>query len=66
MRALFAIIFAVLMTGAEALSAELLATQITQTNAARHVENGPDAIGGIGDWILSNGTICLIVAGLAN
>ena len=66
MRALFAIIFAVLMTGAEALSAELLATQITQTNAASHVENGPDAIGGIGDWILSNGTICVIVAGLAN
>ena len=66
MRALFAIIFAVLLTKAEAVAAELLATQITPANAARHVENGPDAVGGIGDWILSNGTLCVMVAGLAN
>ena len=67
MRGYFAIICFVLMTSAEAGSADrLLATQITPTNAARHIENGPDAVGGIGDWILSNGTICVIVAGLAN
>ena len=66
MRAFFAIIITVLCPSAEAVAADLLATQITPANAARHVQNGPDAVGGVGDWILSNGTICVIVAGLAN
>ena len=43
-----------------------VATKITTANAAQHVQSGPDAIGGVGDWVLSNGTLCVIVAGLEN
>ena len=44
----------------------LTATQITAKNAAQWVQKGPDAIGGIGDWVLSNGTLCILFAGLAH
>ena len=44
----------------------LVAEKITSANAARHVQAGPDAVGGIGDWALSNGTLCVIIAGLEN
>ena len=47
-------------------AAGLVAEKITAANAARHVQNGPDATGGIGDWVLSNGTLCIIIAGLEN
>ena len=30
------------------------------------MQNGLDATGGIGDWVLSNGTLCVIIAGLEN
>ena len=42
----------------------LLSLQITEANAAQYVQRGPDATGGIGDWILSNGTLCVIIADL--
>lgn len=51
---------------AEAGDNGFVATKITTTNAAQYVQSGPDAIGGIGDWFLSNGTLCIIVAGLEN
>lgn len=38
------------------------AQQITQDNAERLVQHGPDATGGIGDWSLSNGTVCAIIS----
>ena len=38
-------------------AAELVATRITAENAAQYVQAGPDAAGGIGDWILSNGSV---------
>ena len=46
--------------------AEPMAEKITAANAATHVQNGLDATGGIGDWALSNGTLCVIIAGLEN
>lgn len=47
-------------------ASDLTAVKITPANAATHVQSGHDAIGGIGDWALSNGTLCLILAGLEN
>jgi len=38
------------------------AQQINASNAAQMIQGGPDAIGGIGDWFLSNGTICAIIS----
>lgn len=47
-------------------AAELTATRITAENAAQFVQSGPDAAGGIGDWILSNGSVCAVVSGIAH
>lgn len=47
-------------------AAELVATRITAENAARYVQAGPDAAGGIGDWILSNGSVCAVISGIAH
>ncbi|MFT6490765.1 MAG: hypothetical protein ACJAXQ_001549, partial [Parvibaculaceae bacterium] len=41
--------------------AQVLAQQITATNAETLIQGGPDAVGGIGDWLLSNGTICAVI-----
>lgn len=38
------------------------ATRITADNATQLIRKGPDAIGGIGDWFLTNGTLCAIVS----
>ena len=40
----------------------LIATQITAENASQYVQTGPDAAGGIGDWALSNGSVCAIIS----
>ena len=42
----------------------MVAEQITASNANAYVQNGPDASAGIGDWILSNGTLCVTLAAL--
>jgi hypothetical protein len=53
------------LSGSAALSAgRLYAEQITKANAATHIQKGPDASGGIGDWALSNGTLCVTLADL--
>ena len=41
---------------------ELSASRITSENAAKLVQGGPDAAGGIGDWFISNGTLCAIIS----
>lgn len=41
---------------------ELLSTKINTTNAGRTILAGPDAVGGIGDWALQNGTVGAVVA----
>lgn len=45
---------------------DVYAGPITHENAAQWAEQGPDAIGGIGDWSLSNGTLCLVISGLSH
>ena len=40
----------------------LIVKRITADNAASLIRQGPDAIGGIGDWFLSNGTLCAIIS----
>ncbi len=40
----------------------VFATQINAQNAHALISNGPDAIGGIGDWFFTNGTLCGIVS----
>ena len=42
--------------------ASVFATQITSENAARLIRKGPDAIGGIGDWFFTNGTLCAVIS----
>ena len=56
----------ILYTGAQTSVAEaqnlVLASQITPDNVAQLQASGPDAIGGIGDWWLSNGTLCAVIS----
>jgi hypothetical protein len=35
---------------------------VTEANAIRLLPGGPDAIGGIGDWALGNGTLCAVIS----
>ena len=56
---------ATLLAGAAPTPAEpsvLFAGQITSENAATRTLQGPDAIGGVGDWALSNGSLCVVVS----
>ena len=48
----------------EAAVQPLRALQITAATAPQLVRQGPDAIGGIGDWFISNGTLCAIISDL--
>ena len=58
-RPLIALVLAVCPT---LVCAELIAERITTENAARHIQKGPDAAGGVGDWALGNGTLCAVVS----
>jgi len=49
-------------TGTELLADPLFAGRVDESNAQRRLVGGPDAVGGIGDWALSNGTLCAVVA----
>lgn len=42
------------------------AQQITFENAAKLQRKGPDAIGGINDWHLSNGTLCAVISDVSH
>lgn len=42
--------------------AELFASQLNAENFRDHTAGGPDAVGGIGDWAVGNGTLCAVVA----
>lgn len=37
-------------------------SRITATNAAQLIPKGPDATAGIGDWHISNGTLCAVIS----
>jgi len=49
-------------TSAESQAKQVTALRITAENAATLIKKGPDAIGGIGDWFISNGTLCAIIS----
>lgn len=42
--------------------AEPAASRVDAQNASQLLVGGPDAVGGLGDWALSNGTLCAVVA----
>lgn len=65
-KTLSAIVTGMIMSTAAVEAAELVATRITAENAAQYVQAGPDAAGGIGDWILSNGSVCAVISGIAH
>lgn len=41
---------------------EPFAGRVDLDNAHERLVGGPDAVGGVGDWALSNGTLCAVVA----
>jgi hypothetical protein len=51
-----------LCVSTSSLSSVLIAEQITEGNWQRLHPRGPDAIGGIGDWALSNGVVCAVIS----
>lgn len=59
-----ALLITVLLTVApiKLLAAGLQVEQITADNVEQTIQSGPDAIGGIGDWFLSNGVLCAVIA----
>jgi hypothetical protein len=46
--------------------ASLQAERITEENAVELIMKGPDAIGGIGDWFISNGVLCAVFSDLSH
>lgn len=64
-RSLFQLVlFSFLSLGAQPgfTASELIAEQITDDNWQQLRPRGPDAIGGIGDWAISNGVLCAVVS----
>ena len=51
-----------LFSSAGPIRAEFKAARITADNFDTHHVGGPDAIAGIGDWFISNGTLCAAVS----
>ncbi len=63
MMRLFLTTFAMLtLSTSAAFAADMVATQITAQNADQHIQDGPDAHAGVGDWALSNGVICATIS----
>lgn len=56
------LLLAALLTSLPAAAGEPRAVRMTPDNVAELQHHGPDSWGGIGDWHLSNGTICAIIS----
>jgi hypothetical protein len=52
----------ILLAACQAAASALVAERIDAQNAPRRVLRGTDAIGGIDDWALQNGTLCAVVS----
>ncbi|MEN8722166.1 MAG: CehA/McbA family metallohydrolase [Alphaproteobacteria bacterium] len=63
MRLLLLSALAVLLA-APAFAGAIIAEQITTQNADQHIQDGPDAHAGVGDWALSNGVICATISNI--
>ncbi len=61
-RGLLALLAAVALQPPPEAIAKPFAGRITAANHARLSVGGPDAVGGIGDWALTNGTLCAVVS----
>lgn len=57
-----ALVIVALFLGTPAADAAVRALRITEGNVAELRQIGPDAIGGIGDYFLGNGTLCAVIA----
>lgn len=55
-----------LLVPALSVSAAEIVTQLNSSNVQQFKPRGPDAIGGIDDWLLSNGTMCAVVSDVAH
>lgn len=63
MKRTFITLLALALAGPAA-AADLAARQITAENASEMIPAGPDAHAGVGDWLLSNGTLCAAISNL--
>jgi len=61
--ALLCAAFTFSLTSQASTTTPLSVQQITESNADSLIQGGPDATGGIGDWSISNGTLCAIISG---
>ncbi len=52
------------LSAAPATKPEITAQRITALNVSQLQRQGPDAIGGIDDWFISNGTVCAVISGV--
>ncbi len=52
----------ILCTAGQAAYAEFVAQRISEENFATHHVGGPDSDAGVGDWFLSNGTLCAAIS----
>lgn len=59
-------LFTLLFFATTAAYAQLVAQRVTVANAPARLFSGSDAIGGIGDWYLSNGIVEVIVDDVGN
>jgi hypothetical protein len=62
-KAIRRILFLTLLFSAQSLAAGFYAGQLTPESINKLPDGGLDAIGGIGDWFLSDGDLCAIVSG---
>ena len=51
-----------LMLAASPAKPDVRAERVTAENAEQLLPGGPDAVGGIGDWGVTNGTLCAVIA----
>ncbi len=61
-RHLIGLLIVALITPAAAHAEPFFAARITAENAARLPAGGMDAIGGAGDWLLTDGTLCAVIS----
>ena len=63
-RTILSLVLAASATFTFTANAQLRVEQINAENAAELMQAGPDATGGVGDWFLSNGTVCAVFSDL--
>ncbi len=62
----YVFLFVVLSPSIISAEGPLTATRITPDNFSTIAVRGPDAIGGVDDWVLSNGTLCATISDISH